>query len=77
MQTWLLIKQVRSLQNLTQTEFGQDIKVNLQEVSKWERNVITIPDGKLFRLYWLCINKYNLQRPAMDCIKELNRRMKV
>ncbi len=76
MNSYLLLRQIRFSTGKNQTEFGKDMRVGLQEVSKWERNIVSIPNGKLFRLYWLCINKYNEQRFAMECIKELNRRMK-
>ncbi len=77
METRVIIKQIRNLKRMTQKEFGIDMRVGLQEVSKWERvGIVEIPDGKLFRLYWLCINKYSLEKPAIDCMDELNRRMR-
>jgi len=50
MEKWLLLKQARSIMKLTQAEMGKLMSVDLQEVSKWERDVVKLPDSRIHQL---------------------------
>jgi len=48
----LLVKQVRFAYNSTQKAFGKMLGVTLDEVSKWERGVRSVPDARVFQLLY-------------------------
>ena len=73
MDKYLLVKQARLELGMNQTQFGEMLNVGLQEVSKWERNIISIPKPRLALLLFFYLRKTNGGRLEKDFITNLLR----
>ena len=71
MDRYLLVRQARNELNMTQAEFGEMLDVGLQEVSKWERNIINIPKPRLALLYFYYNRKSTAGRLKCDIAKAI------